>query len=527
MIVFDYERKLGHVKCGNDEMDAIRYHPSFVCSNKASRFCRFSEPVHSAVTPTGLYQPGLTYEIIRRVYELNPFAEVRVTKELESILRPIEVRADSLRRPVNPKYEYRDYQERCVRLALRQGRGVFVQPTSSGKSLVIYGIIDNMTAHRPDIRNTLVLVPSIQLVRQFHSDLIDYGMDPGGVHMYTASSPDEPPGGVIIANRQWLEGHAGGLPDIHMLIVDEAHQLRKTNQVSKFVRDMPTHIRFGLTGTLPEEPVDVWFIKGVIGPVLAKGDVQTLQSRGLVADVNIASVRLYLPDKPRDAKWDYHEEWNYLENHEGSNEIIAGIADKLKGNTLLLFSHIEHGKKLFDMVRKHKKRLIFGETDLDYREDARREMEEETGMVIVANMACFSTGINIKNIHHIVFGSSTKSSIRVCQSIGRGLRMKEGKHKVDIIDIHHAAGYSERHYAKRAEIYSSVYGINNIRTRTLTCRASGPAASLGTQNGSDGGPHGGRLDGSAHKHAVLETRLHDDENGFDEQLSQPDLFETR
>ena len=46
-----------------------------------------------------------------------------------------------------------------------------------------------------------------------------------------------------------------------------------------------------------------------------------------------------------------------------------------------------------------------------------------------------STGVSIKRLHHVVFASSSKSEIRVLQSVGRGLRMHETKDRVYVWDL--------------------------------------------------------------------------------------------
>ena len=253
------------------------------------------------------------------------------------------------------------------------------------------------------------------------------------------------------------------------ILVSNCHQLKKMNNVAKYIRKMRTNIRFGLTGTLPEEEVDVWQTKGITGPVLASEDIVDLQARGVIANVSLHCVRLMLPDKNLQVENDYHGEWSFNETHTGSNQLITTFVNRLKGNTLLLFSHVEHGKKLFQLIENSEKHLIYGKTELEDRETARALMETKTGMVIVANMACFSTGINIKNMHNIVFGASTKSSVRLCQSIGRGLRMRDDKDHVNIIDIHHNTDYSGKHFSRRKEIYSEAYGINNIKVDDIKC----------------------------------------------------------
>jgi superfamily II DNA or RNA helicase len=71
----------------------------------------------------------------------------------------------------------------------------------------------------------------------------------------------------------------------------------------------------------------------------------------------------------------------------------------------------------------------------------------------------FSTGVNIRRLHNIVFASPSKSKIRNLQSIGRGLRLGEDKDKATLYDISddlrigNYTNYTMKHYAERVRIY--------------------------------------------------------------------------
>ena len=54
------------------------------------------------------------------------------------------------------------------------------------------------------------------------------------------------------------------------------------------------------------------------------------------------------------------------------------------------------------------------------REQIRGIVEKQKNAIIVASLGTFSTGINIRNLHNIVFASPSKSQVKVLQSIGRG-----------------------------------------------------------------------------------------------------------
>jgi superfamily II DNA or RNA helicase len=132
----------------------------------------------------------------------------------------------------------------------------------------------------------------------------------------------------------------------------------------------------------------------------------------------------------------------------------------------VLFQFVEkHGKPLHDLLKtkvteNRKLFYVSGETDVDTREEIRAITEKESNAIIVASIGTFSTGINIKRLHNIIFASPSKSQIRVLQSIGRGLR-KSGDGidtKVyDIVDDLHwksQKNYTLNHAAERIKIYS-------------------------------------------------------------------------
>ena len=126
----------------------------------------------------------------------------------------------------------------------------------------------------------------------------------------------------------------------------------------------------------------------------------------------------------------------------------------------------KHGKLLYDMIKNTKNigdRKIFfvhGGVDATDREEIRRIMEIEQDAIVVASFGTFSTGINIRNLHNIIFAMPTKSSIRTLQSIGRGLRQAEGKDIATLYDISDDfrvgkhMNHTLKHFVERVRIYT-------------------------------------------------------------------------
>ena len=158
----------------------------------------------------------------------------------------------------------------------------------------------------------------------------------------------------------------------------------------------------------------------------------------------------------------YHEEVEFLVEYEPRNKLIRNLALTQKGNTLILFAYVEkHGEVLNKMIREKSNQVYYvhGGTDVSDREAIRGIVEKSDGAIIVASLGVFSTGINIKNIHNIIFASPSKSQIRVLQSIGRGLRVADNNQDTKLIDIADnlqigsKGNFALRHSASRMKIY--------------------------------------------------------------------------
>jgi superfamily II DNA or RNA helicase len=170
------------------------------------------------------------------------------------------------------------------------------------------------------------------------------------------------------------------------------------------------------------------------------------------------------------SKMKYQEEIDFIVKYEPRNNFISNLAMDQTGNTLILFQFVEkHGKPLHNMLQekfsklpRNTRRLFYvsGETDVDTREEIRAITEKQDDAIIVASMGTFSTGINIKRLHNIIFASPSKSQIRVLQSIGRGLRKSGDDIDTKVYDIaddlHWKSNknYTLEHAGERIRIYS-------------------------------------------------------------------------
>ena len=371
------------------------------------------------------------------------------------------------------KYVPRDYQVEGVYDALRHNRRLLISPTASGKSLMIYSIV---RYHVEKQRNILIVVPTTSLVEQMYKDFADYGWDVGSYcHKIYAGRERETDSQVIITTWQSIYK----LPRKYfnrfdVVVGDEAHQFKSKSLISIMTKLADAKFRYGFTGTLDGTQTHKWVLEGLFGPSYKIIRTEELMQKGHIAQLDINVLILKHPEHKFD---NFEEEVQYIINHERRNKFIKNLALDLKGNTLILFARVEgHGQPLFDMINNGKvnDRQVFfvhGGVDTENRENVRLITESETNAIIVASYGTFSTGINIKNLHNVIFASPSKSRIRNLQSIGRVLRKGNNKTKATLYDIADDISYRSRknytlnHLIERIKVYNEEnfnYEIVNI-----------------------------------------------------------------
>ena len=109
--------------------------------------------------------------------------------------------------------------------------------------------------------------------------------------------------------------------------------------------------------------------------------------------------------------------------------------------------------------------FIRGEVAVEDREHVKTLMEKDKNIIVIAISKIFATGVNIKNLHYIIFAGGGKAKVRIIQAIGRGLRLHKDKLNLIIIDIADELMYAQRHGKKRIQLYKKEfikYGTKEI-----------------------------------------------------------------
>lgn len=336
----------------------------------------------------------------------------------------------------------RDYQQEAVLRAIQNGRGILNLATSSGKSLIIYCLIRYLIAKN---KKVLIVVPNISLVEQLFSDFKnDYGWENAFQNICLNYGGKELDAQKPILLTTWQSIYK--LPeeffhDFDALLIDETHQL-KAKSISEIAsKCVNANFRIGLTGTLPEGDCEKNTIIGYLGPVIHKVMSKELIDKGVISQIKIRNLILNYPEKMRIARANYQKEVDAINSYENRNKALDYVLEnvKEKENVLVLVTKIEHLKTIKEYLKNKypgkKVYDIYGSTDGEAREEIRKRLEKEDDCILVASYGTFSTGSNVKKLHHIVLYSSYKSQIKVLQSIGRGLRKHESKEFVTIWDV--------------------------------------------------------------------------------------------
>jgi superfamily II DNA or RNA helicase len=370
----------------------------------------------------------------------------------------------------------RDYQLEAFVHAIRHRRALLLSPTASGKSFIIFLIMMYILTQKKG--RCLIVVPTTSLVHQMSSDFESYSHYANGMcHKITAGESKDTNKRVIVSTwqsiykqpRKWFD-------QFDLVIGDEAHLFKAKSLTDILTKMTVCEHRFGFTGTLDGTHTHKLVLEGLFGAVKKVTTTAELIEQKHLAGFLIKGIVLSYSDEDRQLlkKYLYKDEIDWLVRHPKRNAFIKNLALSLEGNTLLLFQFVEkHGKVLYDAL-KHRENVYFvsGNVDGDEREEIRKIVETQQNAIIVASYGTFSTGVNIKNLHNIIFSSPSKSRVRNLQSIGRGLRKSDTKSRAVLYDIADDLTWKSRknhtlnHFTERIKMYGEekfdykIYTVN-------------------------------------------------------------------
>ncbi len=392
----------------------------------------------------------------------------------------------------------RDYQVDTAYKILRYRRCLAELATSAGKSLIVFMVIAYLLEY--DVaEKILLIVPNVSLVLQATEDFNDYNTDEKVTlkiqQIFSGMKLKENTNLVIGTYQSLVKKDEEYFKQFNIVIIDETHKANSSSICKILDRCWHCDYRFGVSGTIPKpQTIDRYNLMSNTGPLITNISADYLINKGFISPCEVKMIYMdYVSDEQKEAflwlskssnederKKVFKLEQDYVAESNKRLKFIANVIKKSTKNSLILFHRIEHGKKLYDLLRNIYEGDVYyvdGGTDKDLREDYKKLMEVGDKRLLVASFGTFSTGINITNIHNVFFTESFKSEIIIRQSIGRGLRLHNRKDKLIIIDFvddmryklengKTFVNYLFKHAEARKEIYKEQkfsYTMQNIK----------------------------------------------------------------
>lgn len=204
------------------------------------------------------------------------------------------------------KYEPRPYQYECAYKILQWKSSISQLATRAGKTMLAY-IVFRYAMEYMGMKRILMIVPSIDLVKQGYNDFNDYAeffntecIWGGGKLVESANMTI----GTFQSLIQFLDKKSkkynpSFFNGYDCVFVDETHRA-KANQIKTIISQpfmKNVKIKFGMTGTLPKpKTIDFYCIHSLLGAKIQTIKPKELMDEGYISPVNIHQVYLKYPN---------------------------------------------------------------------------------------------------------------------------------------------------------------------------------------------------------------------------------------
>jgi superfamily II DNA or RNA helicase len=406
--------------------------------------------------------------LLPRIYE---FAAQRDYEVVNTVPTPDPLwKADALDEflaDMQLPFPLRDYQYAALRAMLDHERGIVLSPTGSGKSYVMY----LLTALLSDVK-TLIVVPTLGLVQQMVGDFASYGYTEN-IHIIQGGTSKATDTQVTVSTWQSIyELPASYFDQFGCVMVDEVHLAKSKSIAGLMEKCVSVPYRFGFTGTLDNMQCHRLILEGLFGSVTRVATTNELVKKKQLTPPRVIVCVLEYPEAVRKQlrRCEYVDEINFLVGSGPRNKFLALLCREQKANTLLLFQLVaKHGAALYARVKQtlDKNRNVWyidGNVDAEIRDDIRRKMGDDTDSVLLASYGTMQLGVNVPSLCNLILAHPSRSIVRVLQSIGRILRLNEGKTSAviyDVVDDLRIGAY-QNHTWKQAEARMAFYAAEKF-----------------------------------------------------------------
>lgn len=344
--------------------------------------------------------------------------------------------------------EPREYQIKAAWKILHYRQSLSSLATRSGKTL-IFNIIARYMLSEMGARKILMVVPSIQLVKQGVEDLKSYNTYFTSETVWAKSELVEG-SNLTIGTYQSLVQRADRrnkkydpkwFDQFDVVCVDEAHHLvcESINKILSLDFMKRVKLRFGFTGTLPKEhTIDSFCCHSLMGPTIQKISTSQLVEEGYLAAPNITQIHIAHPMNP-----------TLLAQYIECGEYLCGNDKEVDGKKVLL------PKDQQCFTKKYEKTLPFA------MEEARKTMTNEEYMDYLVD-SCKAKGSSLLMLEQMLLHRDPRRLQLITQIIS-------GIDKNVILFAHHTE-YLRYIYKYLKEQFPSrpvylIVGATNLKAR--------------------------------------------------------------
>lgn len=321
----------------------------------------------------------------------------------------------------------------------KEGNGIIVLPTGSGKSVVIAKIIDGIPG------KTLVLQPSKEILEQNHAKLMHYGYRAG---IYSASVGKKQIHKITFATIGSVIGNKHLFAEFGQIIIDECDLVNSNSGMYKDFIDSLENVRvLGLTAT-PYRLSNSSFgamlkfltrtRERVFKRVIYHVQTGDLFRQGYLAKLKYYDIAGFNRDKLKKnstgADYDekslkaYYKEVGFDMKLE---KVVSRLLEIGRKNILIFTQYVDEAKAV---AAHFGCAYVTGQTKKDERERILKGFKK--GVIkIVANVGVLTVGFDYPELETIVIARPTMSLRLYYQMIGRGIRIHPDKEYAMIVDM--------------------------------------------------------------------------------------------
>lgn len=312
----------------------------------------------------------------------------------------------------------REYQHEIVDKVVMAKEGIVEMSTGSGKTIVGLEVISRLGL------TATILVPNTVLLDNWVSECEKWlGFRPGIIN-----SNEKTIKPITVSTFQSLQANPEILKNLakntSILMVDECHGAVTDQKIELLKSFSPKHL-YGFTGTLGREDGKGPAIKFVFGREIVKFHLEQLRPSVHVymtgVDINVDEYNIMIDEMVSLV------ERNKLVMGTAAGECISGR------KVLVLTKRREHAKNLHELFPGA--HLIDSEDKGRNALLQRMKFGEEEFQCIIGTTALLGTGTDIPSLDTLILACDMKSQILATQSVGRILRLFEGKPDPKIYDL--------------------------------------------------------------------------------------------